>query len=324
MCAEGIVGVDAQGNPNWVRLSQLIVDGAGIHGDVTSLLDGALYQQANVEMNESKISLVVGRYNDQNYIKAAEICVAINEAGEGVAIIDADHVYIGNQKSTTVINGKCSLSDVTANYIQAKIETLTYLAVNRLSVKAGGSISWAGNGASITDSIAADLIKNLKIELSGNTYTLSKVTVGDASWQTVGTFSRAVSSWSVGGGSGKVNVTANPQSQTKSVNISVSGSNSITSNGTYTYTAMYENASGDDVSTGATKTVTVNVSSSDRYDEGWNDCRNAMIESQWYWTGYTGTETTKYDAPSVGAQARPVIYPYQSANHYRYSVPDPR
>ena len=325
MCAEGIVGLDAYGNPNWVRLSQLIVDGAGIHGNVTSLLDGALYQQSNVEMNESKISLVVGRYNNNNYIKAGEIALAINQStGESEAKIDADHVYIGNEKSTTVINGKCSLSDVTANYIQAKIETLTYLAVNRLSIKSGGSVSWAGNGASITDSIAADLIKNLKIELSGNTYTLSKVTVGDASWTAVGSFSRAVSSWSVGGGSGKVNVTANPQSQTKSVNISISGSNSITSNGTYTYTAMYENASGDDVSTGATKTVTVNVSSSDRYDEGWNACRNAMIESQWYWTGYTGTVTTKYDAPTYGAQSRQVIYPYQSANHYRYSVPDPR
>ena len=100
MCAEGIVGLDAYGNPNWVRLSQLIVDGAGIHGNVTSLLDGALYQQSNVEMNESKISLVVGRYNNNNYIKAGEIALAINQStGESEAKIDADHVYIGNEKA---------------------------------------------------------------------------------------------------------------------------------------------------------------------------------------------------------------------------------
>ena len=274
-----------------------------------------------VQRTESGVTSQFGVFDNGN-LTAGVVATIVN--GVPSTYISGDKIYIGNETATTVINGKCALSDVTAQYIQARIEDLTYLAVNRLSVKAGGSVSWAGNGASITDSIAYDLIKNLKIELSGNTYTLSKVTVGDASWTAVGSFSRAVSSWSVGGGSGKVNVTANPQSQTKSVNISISGSNSITSNGTYTYTAMYENASGDDVSTGATKSVTVNVSTSDRYNEGWNDCRNAMIESQYWWTGYTGTPTVKYDAPTYGAQARDVLYPYQSANHYRYSIPSPK
>ena len=347
MCAEGIIGVDAQGNPNWTRLSQLIVDGAGIHGNVTSLLDGALYQQSNIEMNESKISLVVGRYNNQNYIKAAEITASINDAGEGVATINADHVnisgtntvqtlagamekdasghlvikdgagfrlrkqvsgstaefgvydennltsgviativngvsstyisgdkiYIGSQSATTVINGKCSLSDVSATYIKTQLASAGQITVNGLNVI--GDCYVRNSGGNQQNVSAA--IWDLNIATNGNSYTLQRKRIQDSSWVDVGSFSRAVSSWLVGGGSGKVNVTALPQNQTKSVNISIDGTTSITSNGTYTYTADYENASGDDVSTGATKTVTVNVSGS--HDIGfWED---SITSSSW-------------------------------------------
>ena len=256
-----------------------------------------------VQRTESGVTAQYGVFDNGN-LTAGVVATIVN--GVPSTYISGDKIYIGNETATTVINGKCALSDVTAQYIQARIEDLTYLAVNRLSVKAGGSVSWAGNGASITDSIAYDLIKNLKIELSGNTYTLSKVTVGDASWTAVGSFSRAVSSWSVGGGNGKVNVTANPQSQTKSVNISVSGSNSITSNGTYTYTAMYEDSSGNDQSTGATRTVTVNVSSGDPtayYNAGYNqalaDCGVSGGGTVYTGSWYAGT---LYAAPQQGSQ----------------------
>ena len=89
--------------------------------------------------------------------------------------------------------------------------------------------------------------------VSNNTLTLTKAD------GTAVTFNRAVSSWGVGGGSGKVNVTAYPQNQTKSVNVSIDGTTTISSNGEYTYTVDYENLDGDDVSTGYTKTVTVSV-----------------------------------------------------------------
>ena len=71
--------------------------------------------------------------------------------------------------------------------------------------------------------------------------------------------SNAISSWTWGGSNGNVNVTALPQNQTKSVPVSVNGSNSITANGSYTYAVYYENSDGDDMPTGASMTVTVNV-----------------------------------------------------------------
>ena len=133
--------------------------------------------------------------------------------------------------------------------------------------------------------------------VDGNVLTLT-----DAFGEDV-TFSKAVSSWLVGGGNGKVNVTALPQNQTQSVNVSIDGPLTITSNGTYTYTVDYENLSGDDVSTGATKTVTVNVSSPDRYSDGWNDALAACGISGGG-TVYTGSwyGGTLYAAPQQGSQ----------------------
>ena len=169
MCAKGVVGVDAAGNPNWLLLSQIIVDGTGVHQHVQSVqqvsensakileeagmeLDehGAIiYSNDNVNMVGSKfevqadrIGMVVGtrttQSGEENYIKAGEIVLSINQStGASEAKIDAGHVYIGNDKSTTVIAGKLNASDVTANYIQAKISDISILAANALSVAGG-------------------------------------------------------------------------------------------------------------------------------------------------------------------------------------------
>ena len=323
MVAEGLIGVDAQGNPNWTRLAQIIVDGTGIHAGVKDFINELEHFQTDFTMNETAISMVVGRYNNQNYIKAGEIALAINQStGASEAKIDADHVYIGNEKSTTVIAGKAELSDVTASYISSKISEINLISAHAITcdglLTAGGGLYVLGVNCSSLPSG----VKSVRISgPSSNTYKLQYTTYDDSSWTDAGSFSRAVSSWSVGGGSGNVNVTANPQGQMKSVPISVSGPNSITSNGTYTYKAMFEDSSGSDVETGASRSVTVNVSTSDRYNEGWNACRAEMLSSGYTWSGYTGTPTKKYDAPTYGAAERDVLYPYSPVSFTRYSVP---
>lgn len=60
-------------------------------------------------------------------IKASAITTAINEAGESETHIDSDHVYIGNQTSTTVINGKVNTRDFTA--VKATVDNLTGLTI---------------------------------------------------------------------------------------------------------------------------------------------------------------------------------------------------
>ena len=225
MVAEGIVGVDAYGNPNWTRLSQLIVDGAGIHGNVTSLLDGELYHQSNIEMNEDKISLVVGRYNGQNYIKAAEIVTSINSADEGVVHISADHVYMGTvgneQPIDVVIDGK-----LTTTQLSTEIGLLQSVRMNTVNVTTLIDSPMITGTEALIDEISCDYLHLsggsafddciIDAEVNNGVLTLTK-----ASGDTV-TFSQATSlsgAWS----GGVFTVTASPQSQTILTSLTTGG-----------------------------------------------------------------------------------------------------
>lgn len=94
MVAEGIVGYDSNGKPNWGRLSQFIVDGEGVHGSVHTILDGVKTNQSTLDMTESRVSIVVT--NDSNpKIKAAEITAAINnQTGQSIVRISADIIDV--------------------------------------------------------------------------------------------------------------------------------------------------------------------------------------------------------------------------------------
>ncbi len=270
MCAKGIIGVDAQGNPNWVRLSQLVVDGNGLASTVSSVQNDVVIAQSQIKQTETSISMVVKRkdtrpisyfpkkayfpktgdpnklyfaidesryyewslgtyrvVNPDLLIDASAIVTSINEAGESEAHIDADKVYIGNDKSTTVIAGKCKLSDVTADYIEGKIATLPTL--RGISASFSGNVSAKGAvmaeglyiGSAAPYQTVSDAIKQLQIVPvagSPDTYVLQKKDFDDADWVDVGTFDHATSTslsgdWS----SNTYTVTASPQGLSKSV-----------------------------------------------------------------------------------------------------------
>ena len=209
----------------------------------------SIYSSINVEKN--RIDLVVSGTGGNATIKTASIVTAINNSGSSV-IISADHINL---------NGYVKASQLDANWLSGQIAALNLVTAKKLSLNSGGTITFAGNSTVLTESNTPDIITGLKVVASGNGYKLQALRVGNASWTDLpdSSFSRAVTSWLVGGGSGKVNVTANPQNQMKSVPVSVGGPNSISSNGTYTYKVYYENADGDDVETGASEEVTVSV-----------------------------------------------------------------
>lgn len=271
MVAEAVAGPGA--DQDWSRVASIFVDGEGIHQKVTRAEKEIVTAETRIEANENqirleaekrlkedksllgkievaagKVAMVVGTNSGGNFIRAAQICVAINKDGSSSAVIEASKIHL---------LGETIANTITADLLQTKIALMASMRVKKLTVV--NSLTFENGGATITNAQSADIIRNLRITTSGNTYKLQKVTCGDPGWTDVGSFSRAVTSWLVGGGGGKINVTALPQNQQKSVPVSVGGSNSITSNGTYTYKAYYENADGDDVETGASRTVTVNV-----------------------------------------------------------------
>ena len=109
--------------------------------------------RSSIQAEAGRIGLIVEGYGASAEVKRASIILAINN-GTSSAHIDADEVYIGNQKSTTVINGKLSAEDITAQYINAVYADADLVAGNDIycsDLTAMGTIEAYQMGASIVD-----------------------------------------------------------------------------------------------------------------------------------------------------------------------------
>lgn len=154
---------------------------------------------------------------------AAEIVARINEDNEGEIKLDAQHVYIGNQKSTTVINGKLNVNDLKARIADIAIVEMVAAQITgnitchgavsvgkSLAVNQIYGITNGGTGTFSAVNIGGNSFDNVIVSASvkGNTLTLTPLS-GDAV-----TFSKAISSatWTWAGGAPKV--TLSPQDQT--------------------------------------------------------------------------------------------------------------
>lgn len=265
--AEAIIGTDENG-VDWSRVSEIRVDGEGIHNWVKKCQGDLVVQQAEIDINEErinqevidrsqegrelsgritvsagKIEQIVTAVGEDGEVTAASICLAINDSGDSEARINAGKIYL---------LGETIADRITTDYITAKLANAAIVNVNRLNANTLTINPSGGAAVGVQTGFNAS-----SLSLSGNTYKLTLTRFNGQKDEH--SFSRAVSSWSVGGGSGKVNVTANPQGQTKGVPVSIGGVSRITSNGTYFYRVYYENDSGDDVETGASKSVTVDI-----------------------------------------------------------------
>ena len=221
--------------------------------------------------------------------------------------LSASKIYLDGD---TTLGGQMTINSGKL-YVQNNLTVASsyQISTKKVAIQADGSITFddsGGNIGTMTLNVGkvASLITGLKVVSSGNTYKLQSKTVEKPStWTDIPdtSFSRAVGSFSVGAGNGKINVTANPQNQTESVKVSVGGSNSITTNGTYTYKVYFENADGDDVETGASMNVTVNTGVS-AYDYYNTDSINQRTGANKFWkkpTENSGTCTI----PNVGNTA---------------------
>lgn len=214
--------------------------------------------ESSIEIEKNRISLVVNGTGSNAKIKPAEIVASINN-GESSIVISANHIDL---------NGLVHAADLTADYFKNKIASIEDVNVKKISSDRGSATFHTVSASNVLEvagvncTYLPNAVRTLRIRQSGNTYYLDKTTYANTDWSNVGSFSRAVSSWSVAGANGKITVTASPQNQAREVLLNVAGNGSITSNGTYTFKAQYQNMSGQYVDTGASKSVTVSVSSS--------------------------------------------------------------
>ena len=79
MCAVGIIGVDAQGKPNWTRLSTLEVNENGIYGEVKSVQNDVVVANTKISQNETDIVIEANRAKTAEGNLSARIKVNADE-----------------------------------------------------------------------------------------------------------------------------------------------------------------------------------------------------------------------------------------------------
>ncbi len=187
---------------------RLTITENAITQEVTDRTNADTTLSGRITTEAGKITQIVQAVGADGEVTAASIVLAINSAGESVAHIDAGKVYIGNSKSTTVIAGKCSLSDVTAAVIQSRVGDIAQFQVNGILVTGNMTFGPTSGGFSIAASKATfsntagttvstitpkDFLKAVQIVSSGSGYKLQFKEAFDSEWQDAGTFNRAVS-----------------------------------------------------------------------------------------------------------------------------------
>ena len=158
-----------------------------------------------------KVAMVVGTNSSGNFIKAAEIATSINEAGEGVATIDADKVYIGNEKSTTVISGKLNVSDLTGHLVATKLADVAIVYAQTLDATTVDVGTVNADTVYEGDIRLGTCFKDVSVSTSGNNVTLTFERATGQSKEI--TFSKAIASASWAWSNGAPVVTLSPQGQ---------------------------------------------------------------------------------------------------------------
>ena len=176
MVAEGIIGVDASGNPNWTRLAALIVDGTGIHANVHDLLDEIIYQNADIEVNEQGITTLVSK-------------TGINSLGQSETLYskiqqNADSISLKVSKGSVI--SEINQTAETVRISASRIDLDGYVTASQLA-STNAEISNLTSGVTTASSLKATAIN----AVSGFTYqnhavSFKSVTIGGTQYHLMG------------------------------------------------------------------------------------------------------------------------------------------
>lgn len=201
MVAEAVGGKDANGNPDWSRVSKLTVDGNGIVARVEKTEGDMVTATSEIVQHEDFISQTVKAIGADGKITAASITAAVNN-GSSKVYINADHVRIGPTKLSTVLSIESGMVRIAKQLLTGKIvaDGIITAPDYRISLGEGegsASLKQAYHGVTLTR--------------SGNTYELTLWPMdGNVKSTDKVTFSRATSlsgAWS----GGRFTVNASPQ-----------------------------------------------------------------------------------------------------------------
>lgn len=201
MVAEAVGGKDANGNPDWSRVSKLTVDGNGIVARVEKTEGDMVTATSEIVQHEDFISQTVKAIGKDGKITAASITAAVNNGSSNI-YINADHVRIGSTKLSTVLSIESGMVRINKQLLTGKIVADGNITAPDFRISLGesegsASLKQAYHGVTLTR--------------SGNTYELTLWPMdGNVKSTDKVTFSRATSlsgAWS----GGRFTVSASPQ-----------------------------------------------------------------------------------------------------------------
>ena len=120
LTAKGVVGVDAQGNPNWTRLSQIVVDGTGIHQMVQGLQGDMVVANTKIEQNEYQITLEAQRASAAEGQLSGRITVEADRITQEVTARKSGDDVLSSKITVTASQIRHEVSD-TKNSLQSSI-----------------------------------------------------------------------------------------------------------------------------------------------------------------------------------------------------------
>lgn len=160
MVAEGIVGTDADGNPDWARLSQLVVGGEGIAATVEVVKEEYGEMSSSIKQNEKAITAEVkratkaeGNLSSRIEVTADGIKTKVDKNGV-ISAINQTAETIEISASRINLDGYVTMSELAAtdgritNLINGHTTMVSLVATsgNITSLTVGSSFSALGHG----------------------------------------------------------------------------------------------------------------------------------------------------------------------------------
>ena len=161
MVAEGIIGRDANGNPNWYRLSQIVVDGQGIHQSVEEIKGENVIRDTKIEQNEQAITMEA----NERIAGEASMNAKITVQADRITSEVSNRLSAESQLSSRITQ---TATAITAE-VNARVNADTALS-SRITVNAAGietKVSKNGVISAINQTAESVTISASKINLSG-------------------------------------------------------------------------------------------------------------------------------------------------------------
>lgn len=112
LCAVGIIGKDADGNPNWVRLSRLEVNESGIYGEVKTAQNDIVTNSAAIRVNEKAIQQEVIDRSKQGTELSGKINVQADRIDQEVQVRKDEDVKLDARITTEATQIKSQVSNM--------------------------------------------------------------------------------------------------------------------------------------------------------------------------------------------------------------------